>query len=112
MSEEKKWAEQHVALKARKDDIGKLRFDLILPEFLEELAKVLTEGAEKYEVESWKKVPGARARYIAAMHRHLNAFQKGWSTDSETKQFTHHMAHVAANAMFLMWFDNNRDIKI
>ena len=86
-----------------KFDIGKVRFDLLLPEFEEEVAKVLTMGAEKYEANNWQKVDDAKDRYYAALRRHLNAWRKGEKIDEESG--LSHLAHVACNAMFLMYFD-------
>ena len=37
----------------RKKDEDKLRFDLILPEFEEAMAHVLTHGAKKYEANNY-----------------------------------------------------------
>ena len=42
----------------RKDDDGKLRYDLIPPLALEEVVRVLTFGAEKYGPNNWRAVKG------------------------------------------------------
>lgn len=89
----------------RKDDSGKDRFDLLLPEFEQAVAKVLTMGAAKYEPNSWQHVEDAENRYYAALRRHLNAWRQGEKTDKESG--LNHLAHVACNAMFLLWFDQN-----
>lgn len=85
-----------------KFDSGKPRFSLIEPNFALELAKVLTMGAEKYGPEDWKTTDNAHRRYLDALHRHLNAFERGEMDDPESGQS--HLIHVAANAMFLHWF--------
>ncbi len=89
----------------RKADKGKLLFSLLtrglaLP--LRAVAAVLTYGAQKYEPESWKAVPDAARRYEDAMDRHLNQWKAGEQFDEESG--LHHMAHIACNALFLLWF--------
>ena len=88
-----------------KYDCGKPRFDLLIPEFTEQMAKVMELGTRKYAENSWQSVPNGRSRYTAALHRHLNAWQQGERLDSESG--CSHMAHVAINAMFLSYFENN-----
>lgn len=94
---------------ARRLDAGKLRFDLIPQEWEEELARVLTRGAEKYEDDNWQKSIGKpesakwRKRCLASLRRHLSAWQKGEQLDPEIG--TRHLAQVACNALFLMTYD-------
>ena len=87
-----------------KYDENKLRFDLIIPEFEEAMAKVLTHGAQKYGENNWQKVEGAKARYTAALQRHLNEYRKGCMYDPDSG--CEHLAQIAVNAMFLHWFYN------
>jgi len=89
---------------SRKWDNGKLKYSLILPEFLEETAKVLTLGEVNHPPEadgspSWQQVK--EERYIDAMIRHLQAYRMGGRLDEDMG--THHMSHVAVNAMFIWW---------
>lgn len=87
-----------------KFDADKLRMDLIEPEFLEGLAKVLTLGASKYAPDSWKTdVSEPERRYYAAALRHLLAWKKGEKTDHESG--LSHIYHAACNLMFLEYFD-------
>lgn len=88
---------------SNKYDEGKLRFDLVLPEFEEAVADILTLGAEKYEADSWKKVENGIDRYYAALRRHISAWRKGEKLDPESGK--HHLAHAACNIMFLMYLD-------
>lgn len=83
-----------------KHDAGKPRFDLIDPYFHEDVAIVLTDGAQEYGDYNWMKIE--KERYIAALERHLNAFKKGEMIDPKSGK--PHMAHVACNAMFLHYF--------
>lgn len=86
----------------RKDDAEKLRFDLIAPEFLEELSKVITFGAQKYSARNWEN--GMRwGRVFGALMRHLWAWWGGEAKDPETG-FSH-LAHAAANIMFLVTYE-------
>lgn len=87
----------------KKNDLGKLRFDLVDADFEEQLAKVITYGANKYAPDNWKKVEDPVNRYYAALRRHLAAWRKGEKVDPESG--LNHLAHVAANVMFLMHFE-------
>ena len=88
----------------RKKDQDKLRFDLILPEFEEAMAHVLTHGAKEYGANNWQKVEGAKARYTGALQRHLNQWRKGYMYDLDSD--CNNLAQIAVNAMFLYWFDH------
>lgn len=84
--------------KALRYDVGKIRHDLISPTAMNELAKVLTFGANKYEANNWRK--GMKwSRVIGSLKRHLNAIENGEDNDPETGLL--HIAHVMCNAMFL-----------
>lgn len=89
-----------------KFDKGKPRYDLLLPEFEEECAKVLALGAEKYGDNNWQKAEKdeALARYYAALRRHIGAFRRGERLDPETG--LHHLAHAFCNLQFLYYFDS------
>lgn len=87
----------------QKDDKEKNRLDLIEPEFIEGVGKVLTFGANKYEPNNWQKVDDAEDRYYAAALRHLMAWRRGEKTDIESG--ISHLDHVACNIMFLQHFE-------
>lgn len=89
----------------RKFDGDKLRYDLIPPLALDEMVKVLTFGAEKYEPDNWQKVPDSKRRYFAAAQRHLWKYQQGEKLDSESA--IHHLAH----AMCCIYFLYEHDVK-
>lgn len=85
---------------ARKDDSGKLRFDLVPPEFDEALAEVLTFGAKKYGDRNWEQGAGIDGeRLFAACMRHLTRVRRGELLDQESG--LPHLAHAATN--LLMW---------
>lgn len=85
-----------------KYDQEKIRMDLLPLPVLEEIAKVLTYGASKYEENSWQKLKKARQRYKGALLRHLTAIDRGEIIDPESGLL--HSSHVACNAMFLLYF--------
>lgn len=82
-------------------DDGKPELSLINPEFEEELARVLMFGCQKYERENWRKGQNF-LKVISCVKRHTSKFLKGEDLDKESG--CHHMAHVAANAMFLVYY--------
>lgn len=87
----------------RKDDLEKIRFDLI-PIFAERsVAAVLTYGAKKYAPDNWRHVPDARARYHSAARRHLSAWASGEKFDHESG--LPHLSHAACCLLFLLEFD-------
>jgi hypothetical protein len=85
-----------------KFDEGKPRFDLIPPEFLLELAKLYTVGAEKYTPRNWEKGM-AWSRPLAALYRHLNKWQMGESVDPETG--INHLVSAIWNAIALYTYE-------
>lgn len=83
----------------KKYDAGKPEMDLLCPFAIEELAKVLTFGREKYDAWNWSK--GIKiSRLIAAMLRHVFAYARGEDHDPETD--LHHMAHAMCCCMFII----------
>jgi len=89
-------------LGGRKDDDGKLRYDLIPGYALEELANVYTIGAGKYADHNWRK--GMRwGRLFSAMCRHAWAWWTGERNDPQDGQ--HHLASVAWIAFTLMEYE-------
>ena len=88
----------------KKDDKGKVRLDLVLPEFIEDVGQVLTFGANKYGANNWQKVEDAKDRYYAAAMRHLLAWRKG---EKQDESGCSHLAHAATNMMFLRWLEEN-----
>ena len=80
-----------------KADGGKPRCELLPPDAVIGIAKVLTFGAEKYEPGGWRKV--GRERYLGAAMRHLLALMNGEIIDPESG--LKHADHLGCNAMFL-----------
>lgn len=86
----------------KKNDSGKLRMDLIPPEVEEELAKVLTKGAEKYEDRNWE-IGIKYSRVYSAMRRHLLAWMKGEKVDGEFG--LRHLSHAFCCLAFLLTYE-------
>lgn len=83
-----------------KHDGGKARMGIVPPFALESVAEVLTFGAQKYQVDNWKYVDNAKARYIDAALRHINEYNKGEWTDSESNLPV--LAHAICCLMFIL----------
>jgi hypothetical protein len=91
--------------KGLKYDEGKTNFALIPARPLEEVAKVYTFGAKKYEENNWRK--GMKwSRTFGAMMRHAWAFWKGETYDSESG--LHHLAHVAFGCLTLIEYQKTQ----
>jgi hypothetical protein len=78
---------------------GKTRYDLLTPGPIEELAKVLTLGAQKYAPRNWEKGM-SWSKVIASYKRHLAEFEKCEDFDKETG--LKHLAHAMCNIHFLI----------
>ena len=85
-----------------KFDSGKLRMDLIPPDAVEALARILTDGAVKYGCRNWEKGM-AWSRPYAALLRHLLAWCGGQDIDPESGH--PHLWHVLTNAAFLVAYE-------
>ena len=82
-------------------DMGKERMDLIPPQLIKEVARVLEFGAQKYGDYNWYGGIKYNRMYAAAM-RHMLAFWEGEDCDPESG--IHHLAHAATNLAFLLQF--------
>ena len=86
-----------------KNDEGKLQWSLMPFEQLEEVVKVLMNGAKKYSRDNWKKCDDFD-RYKDALMRHVTSYIKGEKLDSEDG--LSHLAHAICNCLFLMYNDD------
>lgn len=90
----------------KKNDDGKLRYDLIPPEALKGTAAILTFGARKYSDRNWEQGI-AYGRVYAALQRHLWAWWGKEERDHETG--LSHLHHAACCIAFLQTFvERNR----
>ena len=85
-----------------KYDSEKPDYSLVPPNALDDVVKVLTYGAQKYDRNNWQHLEDLDNRYFAAAQRHLWALQRGETTDDETG--IHHAAHAICCMMFLLEF--------
>lgn len=89
-----------------KDEVGgafradgaKLRYDLVPPLPLEDVARALTFGAEKYTEHNWANGMQWSRCYGSAM-RHIQSWWQGEDVDPESG--LNHLTHAICNLMFL-----------
>lgn len=79
-----------------------VRYDLIPPSVLDELARVYGMGAAKYSDTNHLKGYSWRLSY-GALDRHIKAAEAGESYDEESK--LHHLAHAMWHCAALMMFE-------
>ena len=82
---------------------GKNRVDLVPSFAIEQMARVFTAGAKKYEPNNWRRgmkwsVP------LSSCYRHILAYEKGEDFDKETGIL--HLAHAATNLAFILEYYN------
>lgn len=90
-----------------KHDQAKPRMDLLDRKAMEQLAQVLTFGAEKYEAHNWRKGINT-SRLVSAALRHLHAFNDGETLDPESN--LPHVAHAMCNCMFLLGLSDKPEL--
>lgn len=86
----------------RKDDQAKVRWDLLPGDALNEIAKVLTFGANKYGDRNWEKGM-AWHRPFGALMRHMWDWWRGAPPDKETG--LSHLAHAGCCLLFLLSYE-------
>lgn len=90
----------------KKADEGKLQWSLMPFEQLEDVVRVLMNGAKKYARDNWKKCDDIN-RYKDALMRHVVSYIKGEKNDPEDN--LSHLAHAMCNCLFLMYFDKREN---
>ena len=100
--------------KARKDDSGKPRFDILFSvRGLDDIAAVFTSGGQKYGDDfNWRKSSGSdsssfRNRLLAATLRHLYRHCTGEKLDKQSGK--PHLAHACANILMIMDLENTNE---
>ena len=92
-------------MKGIKYDDGKARMSLVPHGAMEEVAKVLAFGANKYSPGNWAK--GIQySRLLDAAERHVGAFNEGQDKDNESG--LSHIAHATCCLLFLLWMEKNK----
>ena len=89
----------------RKDDQGKLPYDLLPPELLAATAAVLNFGKGKYGARNWEQGM-AWSRPFAALMRHMWAWWRGEHVDPETGMS--HLWHASCCIAFLIAYEQRR----
>lgn len=100
----------------RKDDQGKLRWDLLPIPAVSEIIKVLTSGSIRYGAWNWAGGIDYSRVYAAAL-RHLTAWWDGEDLDPDSN--ISHLAHAGCCILFLLTYsllgynkyDDRPDIK-
>jgi hypothetical protein len=90
-------------LKGIKYDQGKPRYELLPVEPIEELVKILTHGAIKYEDNNWRYVEPFQDRYYGAAFRHLQKWRLGKIVDEDSG--FHHLGSALCCILFLLCRD-------
>ena len=90
---------EHKSEPGKKWDKGKLRYDLLPPDILEQVVQIFTDGAEKYGDRNWERGM-SWGRVYAAAQRHQAQFWQGNEFDDESGH--NHLAHAIVNLMFLL----------
>ncbi len=88
-----------------KHDKNKLKLSLIPTQLINGVGEVMSFGARKYTKNNWRNLDDP-TRYLDALMRHLEAYRGGEEFDEETG--LPHLAHLATNAGFLLFFDEER----
>ena len=87
---------------AIKQDAEKVRYDLLSPIALEQIAAVLTFGAKKYKDHNWRG--GLKwSRLLRAALGHILAYLRGEDKDPESG--ISHLAHAGCCIMFLLEYE-------
>ena len=85
-------------------DFGKPRFSLIPAMALRAMAKVMSNGFDKYGGCTWKQTPDGEQRYTESFLRHaVEILQYGpRARDEESGHL--HLAHCLCDGAFAIWF--------
>jgi hypothetical protein len=85
-----------------KGEVGKTKPQLhLIPKVaLEEQAKALKCGADKYGEANWRQNNVCQSTYVSAMMRHIAAFQDGEDLDPESG--ASHLGHVMAGCAIIL----------
>ena len=92
----------HVSIGAIKADKEKTRLDLIPPELISAVGRVLTFGSVKYSERNWEKGM-AWGRVFGALMRHMWAWWGGEKQDPETGMS--HLWHAGCCIAFLISYE-------
>jgi hypothetical protein len=85
----------------RQREEGKAPMEYMVWKPLEQVARALKSGADKYGVRNWRQCPIKAGTYGAAIHRHC---QQEWleGVDKDKDTGLHPLAHVIASCLIIM----------
>ena len=89
-----------------KFDGGKPRMELLSFEAIEQLAWILTYGAEKYLPKNWQKIENLRERYLGSCLRHISKHLQGEVLDKDPLVegvAIPHLGCAFSCLMFVLW---------
>lgn len=91
----------------KKNDQGKLPYELLPFNVIDGIVEVQKFGAAKYGPNNWQTLKDGKKRYIAAALRHISAVQQGkrFDTDGEGSSGLPHLHHALCSLMYAAWFD-------
>jgi hypothetical protein len=82
---------------------NKIRYDLMPPWGVEQIAKVYTYGTIKYDDDNWWKGLKWKKDVLGCVFRHVWKWVRGEKVDDESG--LHHLAHAAWNCITLMEYE-------
>ena len=88
--------------------IWKTRWDLLPIDLIEDVANILTQGADKHGDFDWQNM--SPDDHYNALMRHLANFKNGVIVDGDSGQLS--AGHVATRALMLLWFSKQGVKKI
>ena len=109
MKEYKRSAEEEAQMgkeTAARFSEGKIRYDLMAPWALEQIARVYTYGTIKYSDDNWWKGLKWKKDVFGCILRHVWKWFRGQQNDDESG--IHHLAHAAWNCIALMEYERNK----
>lgn len=86
-------------MSGKKNDAGKTQWHLLNWDLIEEVAEILSAGAEEYGARNYRDVEGWKDRYFDALQRHIRPWMRGTTLDSKSGKS--HLAHAICNLMIL-----------
>ncbi len=82
---------------------GKIRYDLVAPWSMDQIAQVYTHGTIKYDDDNWWKGLKWKKDVLGCIFRHVWKWVRGEKWDDESG--LHHLAHAAWNCIALMEYE-------
>ncbi len=94
-------------MKGIKHDTGKPKMNLLVMEFIEEMARVLTEGAKKYDAWNWKELDNDRVHNALLRHAVKTTANKQVENNDDFGGLEE--VYTAVNCMFLWTLKRDKE---